>query len=415
MENSTIYLLQSGICLAGLYTIYRLFLKNETFFMLNRFFLLGSVLVSLLIPLLDFGFPQTVSGPVYGLVLRPVTVSANNISSLYENNISIFQIVSILYALGFAYVLLRFVVRLIQISMLIRNSRMIQKQGLTIFESNEGHPAFSFLQYLFIDPRTKPEDMDSIMAHEMVHIRQLHSIDIIFIEMVSLFQWFNPAIWYYRRSMQEVHEFLADEGVIKHGTQRQKYLILLLNTVTGNKATELVHTFNHSPIKNRIVMMTKPKSARTARLKMLLSLPLIAIFVLAFACNNEPKQTEKSVQNIETPAVIKADTENEEVYTVVENPPVFSGGNEEMTQFLIKNIKYPENAKVNGIQGKVFVSFVVDKTGKVTKAEVIKSANPELDAEALRVVSMMPDWTPGTQGGEVVNVQMTVPISFKLN
>jgi TonB family protein len=86
-----------------------------------------------------------------------------------------------------------------------------------------------------------------------------------------------------------------------------------------------------------------------------------------------------------------------------------------MSQFLVKNIKYPDNAREKGIQGKVFVSFVVDKTGKVTKAEVIRSANPELDAEALRVVSIMPDWTPGKQGGEIVSVQMTVPISFKLN
>jgi TonB family protein len=215
--------------------------------------------------------------------------------------------------------------------------------------------------------------------------------------------------------MKEVHEFLADDGVIKQGIQRQNYLILLLNTVTGNRANGLVHTFNHSPIKNRIVMMTKPKSASTAQLKLLLALPLIAIFVLAFACNNEQKPIGKPAQTIETPAVIQADTENEEVYTVVENPPVFSGGNEQMSQFLVKNIKYPDNAREKGIQGKVFVSFVVDKTGKVTKAEVIRSANPELDAEALRVVSIMPDWTPGKQGGEIVSVQMTVPISFKLN
>lgn len=162
-------------------------------------------------------------------------------------------------------------------------------------------------------------------------------------------------------------------------------------------------------------MMTKPKSASTARLKMLLSVPLIAIFILAFSCSNEPKQSEKSALDSETPAIIQATNDNDEVYTVVENPPVFAGGNEEMTKFLVNNVKYPENAREKGIQGKVFVSFVVEKTGKVTKAELVKSANPELDAEALRVVSMMPDWTPGKQGGEVVNVQLTVPISFKLN
>jgi TonB family protein len=415
MENSTLYLIQSGICLAGFYIIYRLFLKKETFFMLNRFFLLGSVLVSLFIPLFDFSFPETAAGPVYGLVLKPITISENNISELYENNFSVIQILSSLYALGFTFFLMRFIIRLIRISVLIRNSKMIQKQGLTILESNEGQSAFSFLRFLFVDPKIKSNEMESIIAHEMVHIRQLHSVDILFIELVSIFQWFNPVIWYYYQSMKEVHEFLADDGVIKQGIQRQNYLILLLNTVTGNRANELVHTFNHSPIKNRIVMMTKPKSASTAQLKLLLALPLIAIFVLAFACNNEQKPIGKPAQTIETPAVIQADTENEEVYTVVENPPVFSGGNEQMSQFLVKNIKYPDNAREKGIQGKVFVSFVVDKTGKVTKAEVIRSANPELDAEALRVVSIMPDWTPGKQGGEIVSVQMTVPISFKLN
>lgn len=415
MENSTLYLIQSGICLTGFYIIYRLFLQRETFFMLNRIFLLGSVLVSLFIPLFDFSFPETGAGPVYALVLKPVTISESSINALYENNFSVIQILSSLYALGFGVFLMRFVIRLNRISLLIRKSKKIQKQGLIILESNDGPSAFSFLKFLFVDPKITSKEMESIIAHEMVHIKQLHSVDILFIELVSIIQWFNPVIWYYRRSMKEIHEFLADEGVIRQGIQRHNYLILLLNTVTGNRATELVHTFNHSPIKNRIVMMTKPKSTGSARLKMLLVLPLIAVFVLAFACNNEQKPVGKPAQSIETPAVIQADTENEEVYTVVENPPVFSGGNEQMSQFLVKNIKYPDNAREKGIQGKVFVSFVVDKTGKVTKAEVIRSANPELDAEALRVVSIMPDWTPGKQGGEIVSVQMTVPISFKLN
>lgn len=138
--------------------------------------------------------------------------------------------------------------------------------------------------------------MRRIIAHEIIHIKQYHTFDILLIELITVLQWFNPFVWPYKKSLQETHEFLADNGVIAQGFSTAKYQLLMFEQHVGVKLFELVNNFKQSQIKRRITMMSKIKSRGTAKLKLLLIVPMAAFLLLAFA---EPKAAD-------TPVVKKA-------------------------------------------------------------------------------------------------------------
>ncbi len=153
--------------------------------------------------------------------------------------------------------------------------------------------------------------------------------------------------------------------------------------------------------------MKKPRSGWLSLLKVLPVLPIIIVLLLAFSCKNSSKETDP--QNLPVSEKPVKDKE------IADKMPEFKGGHEAMTKYMIENVKYPEEAKKNGIQGKVFVSFTVTKTGKLDNIKVIRTASDLLNAEALRVISSMPDWEPGLSKGTAVDVEITVPIMFRLS
>jgi protein TonB len=166
-------------------------------------------------------------------------------------------------------------------------------------------------------------------------------------------------------------------------------------------------------------MITQIKSSKTAALKLSLGLMVTAALLMSFAFDKEQYtiQDNTSVnQPTETAASSQQETKQtkDQVYKVVEQMPEYPGGEYALRTYIGKNIKYPDDAVKAGIQGKVFVTFVVTKDGKVINPKVIRSTNPSLDKEALRVVGTLPKWTPGKQKGKNVDVSYTMPISFKL-
>jgi hypothetical protein len=143
---------------------------------------------------------------------------------------------------------------------------------------------FSFLNVVFINERKITEgNLQRILAHERVHIRQHHSLDILLMELVIVLQWFNPFVWPYKKSLQETHEYLADEGVIAQGFSVTMYQLLVFEQHVGTKLFEFANNFKQSQIKRRLTMMSKIKSRNAARLKLFLVLPLASFLVLAFA------------------------------------------------------------------------------------------------------------------------------------
>jgi TonB family protein len=269
------------------------------------------------------------------------------------------------------------------------------------------------------------EQIEAIVAHEQVHWRQLHSADLLLAELLTIFQWFNPFVWLYRKSLETVHEYLADEGVLRKGYEPVNYQNLLLVQASGVSAFGFANHFNHSLIKTRIIMMTKDKSRRRSQLKVLLALPLTLLLVAAFTYSLPAGEL---VQKITSPAAefaqpVSVNAEavpdtlrpERQVYQVVDQMPKFPGGDAGRMKYLQENIIYPESARKAGEQGVVFITFVVEADGQITNVKVLRGLGEALDKSALDAINGMPAWEPGKKDGEAVAVQFTMPIKFTLD
>jgi TonB family protein len=387
-----------------------------------------SAVFSILLPFLHFQestqMPTVMLGEVtvtamrFQNLLQTVTVYGSNFTVKIEQLVQSIGLLKIIYLLGTIIFALLLVIRLIQITALILANESEVRNGIRIVKIRRDVTPFSFFNFVFINRNNADHPgMKEMLAHELEHVRQRHSLDVMILELVTISQWFNPFIWLLKRSIRENHEFLADHGVLKPGVSSAAYRLLLLGSSMEQQPV-IANNFNYSLIKIRIKMMTKIKSRRTAALKLLMGILATAALFVIFAFDGtqiqpqEKKTTGKTTEEA-SKAEQKTSTGNT-VFMVVEKMPEFPGGEVAVREYIAKSIKYPEDAKKAGIQGKVYVTFVVDKTGKVVDSRLARSASPSLDKEALRVVETMPVWIPGQQRGENVAVEYTIPIQFKL-
>jgi TonB family protein len=428
--NTTVvnFLVESGISLTIFTLIYLLFLRKETFFMLNRIYLMVSAIFSILLPFLHFQesaqMPSvmldevTVTAVRFQNLLQTVTVYGSNFTVRIEQLVQSIGLLKIIYMLGTTIFALLFIVRLIQLIVLVLTNESEVRNGIRIVKIRRDVTPFSFFNIVFVNGNNADQPgMKEMLAHEMEHVRQRHSLDVMIMELVTISQWFNPFIWLLKRSIRENHEFLADHGVLKPGVSPAAYRLLLLGSSMGLQPV-IANNFNYSLIKIRIKMMTKIKSPKRAALKLLTGILATAALFIIFAFDGTQTQPqEKKTTGKTTAEAAKAEQKTSTgntIFMVVEKMPEFPGGEVAVREYIAKSIKYPEDAKKAGIQGKVYVTFVVDKTGKVVDPILAKSASPSLDKEALRVVETMPVWIPGQQRGENIAVQYTIPIQFKL-
>ena len=281
MNSLILYLLHASVCLAIFYGIYWLFLRRDTFFTVNRFYLIGSIPFSMIIPLFDFSGWFRETGAAYFVLLDTITITPGDVTETINNNLSLFQVLAIVYFTGVGIFTIRFLFQLVQLLVLTSRSRVIRAHGLRIVQVDKHFSPFSFFNIVFIHASNPEESgIKEILEHERIHIRQLHSLDVIILEMLTILFWFNPFVWFYRRSVKSIHEFLADEGVLSGGTNKKYYQELLLQYSLGTLVNDMTNNFNHSLIKRRFIMMTRSKSNGAARLKLLFALPA-AVLLLA--------------------------------------------------------------------------------------------------------------------------------------
>lgn len=479
MTSFVNYLIESGISLSLFALVYFLFLRRETFFNVNRWFLLVSISFSALLPLFHIPFyaPQAimlqeVTVTPYINLLSSVTVYGASLSKGAEQFVLNYSLLGYVYLLGVAGFLGLLFFRIFQIIRLIAQNRVVPEGKIKLVILDRELSPFSFLNYIFVSKNLQnAKGWEKMLEHEKQHIQQGHTIDVLVLEFVAVFQWFNPFFWMFRRALRENHEFLADQAVISHGTAPSWYKQILINQYVGDQIV-IANNFNYSLIKNRIKMISKIKSRKIANIKILIGFVLAASLVAVFACEQkqsvkaENTTAEKSVaivfeghtlqlsgdsvgieklksvisklethvfqqdpatgklslveksgqQQLSVEEVVPTNQmdSGEKVFTVVEQMPEYPGGESEFRTFLSRSVKYPEEAVKKGIQGKVYVTFIVAKDGSVTNAKVIRGVDPMLDMEALRVINSMPKWSPGKQGGKEVAVQHTVPIYFRL-
>lgn len=292
MINFLLYLVESGICLGLLYLIYTIFLSKETFFKTNRLYLLFSIPISFIIPLLNMPSPFLTAR-----TLEPRYISSP-VSGVSATSLSLGNFIGIVYLLGVVFFLIRFGYKIIQLSILIRKYGYQKCGKLKLVYIEEDTAPFSFFHYFFLNKSNiSQHDLLRIIDHELVHINQHHTIDLIVIELLTIVEWFNPFVRPYKKSLKETHEYLADNQVIAQGCSRAKYQLLIFEQHVGMNLFEFVNNFNHSLIKRRITMMTKGKSKSWAKSKFLLMIPVICFLVLAFANPRQASSTDNAMMN----------------------------------------------------------------------------------------------------------------------
>lgn len=619
-----LYLMKSVLCLALFYPFYMVLLSRETFHRFNRMALLGILLASAVIPVCRITVEEpnlltalyrrwegwlTGENPDGTVAVLPAdwewdslmaeTVEADTVPALSASGLPAMHWTDwlfLVYIIGVLFLLARHAVSIVRLCRLIGQGsvrRMEDGNRLCLHPHAEIAP-FSWMNCIVLSEADYRESGRQIVAHEQAHIALRHSWDLLLVELCLLLQWFNPVAWLLRQELQNIHEYEADEAVIRRGIDAREYQMLIIKKAVGTRLYSLANSLNHSSLKKRLTMMMKEKSHPWARLKYAYVLPLAAASLVAFAHTeaandsnrvsaakgtevsvNDQTSSKKSaltvhvsrkgeymyglygldggslksgslddiaayikalreenpsgdytlvhlvanenapqesvdklketlrkawvskinygevvndditftskdyepkpiimvdgkvvekeieytkgagygytdddlkrqlgVETIETVKVV-TDTESllkmgldgkrplisiktkretaasankdEEVFVVVEQVPEYPGGMSEMMKYISRNIKYPTEARQKNEQGRVVVQFIVDKTGKLRDFKVVKSVSAELDAEALRVLQTMPEWTPGRQRGKAVNCKFTIPIAFSLN
>ncbi|QPH37648.1 M56 family metallopeptidase [Pedobacter endophyticus] len=464
------YLLQVNLYLVVFYGFYKLLLDRETYFTLNRFYLIGAGVLSLCIPFirLEWLTQQKAAQQVYTsinweAVLQQATIVTETNTGLNWANVFVY-----LYCAGILFFLVRLVVNLFLVKKLIRNAR--------------SGSAFSFFFNKVVD-KNLPQ-MNVINIHEEAHIKQLHSLDILFFELLGIITWLNPIIYLYKRSIKNIHEFLADEFAAEYQGDKAEYALLILSQSFGISPNALTNGFfDKSLIKKRIFMLQKERSKRIAVIKYGISIPLFAVLIVFSSAtvrkseklisltdqipldqsfemvqqmvteeaNEEisPKEpptfekvvevnlTPKSSQNTspkpgevnklgkliaqplaqeKKPQPETVRIEESKVYDFVslDKQPEFPGGIRKFYEYLSRSIRYPQAAQENNLQGKVFLSFIVEKSGDLSDIKITRGLGNGMDEEAVRVLTNSPKWIPGMSDGKTVRVKYNINVNFTL-
>lgn len=361
-----------------------------------------------------------------------------------------------------------------------------------ITESEMEKPTFSFFNFVFIGKAnllTKSEK-EEVILHEWVHVRRIHSLDVLLINILGIFRWFNPFVILYKKVLVQLHEFEADA----HSVEKQDidtYCRLLAKVALESAGFTLVNHFHNSLTLKRITMMKtlRRKIQPWKRIVLMVLVPMIFVVV---SCQEQvitdlKTVGENSASSVFIPEEVKAKLEtlqkenprgvytvveitedknatveklklandvsltssvsvvttsknsegegrtyfilengkvanqlsnatlgSDSVFTFVDDQPEYPGGFDSLRSMVARKLKYPSEARMKGIEGKVFIEFIVEKNGKVTHAHIKKGIDTACDQEALRVVAGLNDWMPGKQRGEAVRVRFVMPINFKL-
>ena len=452
-----IYLLKVIACSALFAGCYWWALRNGRFYQWNRFCIVASVALSIVIPALNIPLPSphiaipSASEYVAHIVVEPNEAAAVSIqpqtSSIPWVWLGWMSCMFITF-----FLLVKEIVSFIRILRLKRRSERIRIPETVLYCTDDAAAPFSFFRTIFWKKDFSVDSSEGrhMLLHEMAHVRLGHSWDKALMQLVCCLFWMNPFFMLFRRELELVHEFAADsESLGENNAEELSSLILC--TLYPKHYHDFISRFFQSPIKRRIIMITKNKKSSMNMLRKMSIVPVALVAFYLFACNNDSRRgsvTEiaqplseslwqdswKPMNDMEEPIIISGYlkeevTQKQDVmvthdserkvarkvipYTDVEQKPVFQGTDNDFRQYLTKNLTYPADAQTNGIAGTIVVSFVVDKEGEVTdvKSPVkIEYLSDELE----KAVQSSPAWKPGNQGGKAVSVQCYTFVEFKL-
>ena len=278
------YILKLNICLAVVYLFYQLFLRRLTFYNWNRWYLLGYTALSFIIPLIDIMPSLEKRALQQNLMLQwiPAISFATPGERNFFETLTYWDWAVAILILGSLVLLARFLIRFYSFQKMKAKAQLISGQDTMIYQLDEPITPFSFGNAIFINTEMHSgEELEEIIRHEFVHVKQRHTIDIMWCEMLCMLNWFNPFVWLLRHNVKQNLEFIADNKVLQSGLDRKEYQYLLLK-VMGNRQFAFTNHFNFSSLKKRIAMMNTIKSAKVQLVKFMFLLPVVAVLLLSF-------------------------------------------------------------------------------------------------------------------------------------
>ncbi|MBE7639771.1 blaR1 peptidase M56 [Salegentibacter sp. BLCTC] len=471
------YIIQVIVFQLGFLLLYELMLKKETFFTINRLYLLVTPLVSLLLPVLKFESLATLvpAESIAGLQVLLPEVYIGGQPEASQELPAVKLVVQqglqinwwlVTYVAGAVLSLMLLIKKYRDLNHLFRFRRISEDKELRIIEVPNSKIACTFYKTVFLGDKLSEAEKQQILSHELVHVKQRHSLDLIFFEALKIIFWFNPLVYIYQSRIAVLHEFIADANVVKTTTKRSYYEQLLNSAFNTQNISFINQFFNHSLIKKRISMLQKSRSKTIAKYKYLFVLPLLFMMLTYVSCSENREGIDDNQSISEQLAEIKmaiedgkklSDTEKQQLleimyamvqdekgstppppiviekevgvpFAVVEDVPVFQGcedlsSNQERKDCMSRQISQFVNENFNTNLGKelnlkgvnrVVTQFRIDRNGKIVEVKA-RAPHPILEEEAIRVISKLPQMQPGKQKGENISVMYSLPIVFQVD
>ncbi len=419
MNSFSTFLYQSGISIAVFYLFYRALLRRETWFSLNRILLGASLLLAMLIPFVRITLhsapaPGTVYYALDRYLLNGVVVHPDHLVENTGLHITAGKALLSVYLLGVLFFTVKFLTQILQVLHLIKKHGIREFEGYRIVPITEEISPFSFFTLIFINTENLgKQELRSILLHEWEHVRRLHTLDILVLEIVCIIQWFNPFVWLYKYSLHELHEYEADQAVIRQGENRLNYQKLILNQAFGHQFFQVAHNLiNRSFIKNRILMITKRKSGSITLLKSLFILPVAALLVASFSFTREPENIQQVKQmlsgNKKSSTLLQTPREKK-VYTLkeVDKQPKFQG---KPIPYIVLWVKDQIRDTIPFTDKPLRISFNVAPTGKITDIDITPDhtqIDPKYLQELRKIFQSAPKCSPGEKDGKKVAVRFS--------
>ena len=406
MTAFLLYIARGGLYLGLFYVFFLLVMRRTTFFRLNRTLLLAGSYLCLLLPV----FRLRTASAAAASDLTVLATGINPVDAAVSSGFPWPYVLLALYVAGALVTLVLYLASTWKMGRLIRKGEPQKRDGCRLVLLEEDIPSFSWGRTVVIC-RKDLEENPAILTHERMHVRCRHTLDLLLLLPIQLLFWWNPLVWVIREELQLLHEFEADEGVLREGVEAARYQLLLVRKAAGEQRFILASQFQHAQLKNRIEMMLKPGSSRWLRWSYLALIPVLA--GLMFVCNPAKAITApaKEIPQEADPG------ENEwgsspVTWVLFSRMPSFNGGSpDRFTRWVDSQLQ--ELKQRVSVEGSVLVQFTVGADGAVRNVQVMDGLREDLDEAVVRAVSASPKWIPALSNeGEPVPVDCAVSVTF---
>ena len=394
MREVVIYLLEVIVCSGVLAALYSLLIERKVDFLFARMFLLLSIVLSAVIPMVDIPvweaaivpeLAQVAVGEVSAEVVAEVTTGFNYAYLLWA-----------VYGVGVALCVGSFVLQMLNVLRIRRAGQMTRFEGIAVVRSQQNIASFSLFNTIYIGNNTADVDLPTIVAHERSHISHHHSVERVIMEFFKALLWWNPFVWIASRRLVEAHEFEADSDVIGSGCDAKQYVTTLLKHLFGY-SPEIANGLHNSLTKKRLKMILKTNSGRYALLRKIAVIPVVGILFTLFSFTTK----QAVAQDVPQSNVVEESVEINDY--------------QDFYRWVLMNVQYPAVAREQGLSGSVVASLTIDTDGKVTDVKIVKSDNELFANEVRRVLAKAPDWKPFVREGKRVEVKYMLPVNFILD